>query len=250
MASLLSPSASLLGRDRLHLAYPSASPRRAGLHRLQPIKAFSSADPPKETPAKTTTEATKPPAPSPPKKPVYSMKKGQIVRVDKEKYLSSINVLVLAVFGDSTLACLSDSTLACLSDSTLVCHFLGLGSMRFCAHLISRSLHVKKGFDLKWLNISKEVYLRANATSGVAQVAWVGIPTAPAWLPTYMLIKVLVSGIATEHLCLFKESTVRRNSIMREYDLGGDLASCINGNKKWKNFAKVPAVVLVAFNGW
>lgn len=26
---------------------------------------------------------------------------------------------------------------------------------------------------------------------------------------------------------------------MREYDLGGDLASCINGNKKWKNFAKV-----------
>ncbi|XP_042376201.1 NAD(P)H-quinone oxidoreductase subunit O, chloroplastic-like isoform X1 [Zingiber officinale] len=93
MASLLSPSAPLLGRDRLHLAYPSASSRRAGLHRLQPIKAFSSADPPKETPAKTTTEATKPPAPSPPKKPVYSMKKGQIVRVDKEKYLSSINYL-------------------------------------------------------------------------------------------------------------------------------------------------------------
>ncbi|XVE86533.1 hypothetical protein DITRI_Ditri18aG0041100 [Diplodiscus trichospermus] len=27
-----------------------------------------------------------------PKKPVYSMKKGQIVRVDKDKYLNSINV--------------------------------------------------------------------------------------------------------------------------------------------------------------
>ncbi|XP_074580059.1 NAD(P)H-quinone oxidoreductase subunit O, chloroplastic isoform X3 [Curcuma longa] len=93
MSSLLSPSAPLLGRRRLDLAYPSASPRRGGLHCPQPIKALSSADPPKETPVKTTTEATQPPAPSPPKRPVYSMKKGQIVRVDKEKYLSSINYL-------------------------------------------------------------------------------------------------------------------------------------------------------------
>ncbi|TKY73832.1 NAD(P)H-quinone oxidoreductase subunit O [Spatholobus suberectus] len=32
-------------------------------------------------------------APRIPKKPVYSMKKGQIVRVDKEKYLNSVNYL-------------------------------------------------------------------------------------------------------------------------------------------------------------
>ncbi|XP_074580058.1 NAD(P)H-quinone oxidoreductase subunit O, chloroplastic isoform X2 [Curcuma longa] len=125
MSSLLSPSAPLLGRRRLDLAYPSASPRRGGLHCPQPIKALSSADPPKETPVKTTTEATQPPAPSPPKRPVYSMKKGQIVRVDKEKYLSSINVLDLRIF----------------------------------------------------------------ETGEYALIAWVGIPTAPAWLPTYMLIK-------------------------------------------------------------
>uniref|UniRef100_A0A2P2KC02 Uncharacterized protein MANES_13G087100 n=1 Tax=Rhizophora mucronata TaxID=61149 RepID=A0A2P2KC02_RHIMU len=31
---------------------------------------------------------------SKPKRPVYSMKKGQIVRVDKEKYLNSINVSI------------------------------------------------------------------------------------------------------------------------------------------------------------
>ncbi|KAK1299767.1 hypothetical protein QJS10_CPB13g01028 [Acorus calamus] len=33
------------------------------------------------------------PPPPKPKKPVYSLKKGQIVRVDKEKYLNSINYL-------------------------------------------------------------------------------------------------------------------------------------------------------------
>ncbi|XP_025884056.1 NAD(P)H-quinone oxidoreductase subunit O, chloroplastic isoform X4 [Solanum lycopersicum] len=38
------------------------------------------------TSSSTTATATKP------KKPVYSMKKGQIVRVEKEKYLNSINV--------------------------------------------------------------------------------------------------------------------------------------------------------------
>ncbi|GAU19600.1 hypothetical protein TSUD_304130 [Trifolium subterraneum] len=60
----------------------------------------------------TTAAKSSPAAPKTlPKKPVYSLKKGQIVRVDKEKYLNSINI------------------------------------------------------------------------------AWVGVPTAPAWLPTYMLIK-------------------------------------------------------------
>ncbi|KAK9134621.1 hypothetical protein Syun_013951 [Stephania yunnanensis] len=34
-----------------------------------------------------------------PKKPIYSMKKGQIVRVDKEKYLNSINVILRVLVG-------------------------------------------------------------------------------------------------------------------------------------------------------
>ncbi|KAK1310299.1 hypothetical protein QJS10_CPA08g01004 [Acorus calamus] len=64
-------------------------------------------------------------APPKPKKPVYSLKKGQIVRVEKEKYLDSVNVLDVRIF----------------------------------------------------------------ETGEYALIAWVGIPTAPAWLPTDMLIK-------------------------------------------------------------
>ncbi|CAO1943131.1 unnamed protein product [Urochloa humidicola] len=67
------------------------------------------------------------------KKPVYSMKKGQIVRVDKEKYLNSIN-------------------------------YLSVGHPPFY-----------KGLD----------YIYQDR----GEIAWVGIPTPPAWLPTYMLIK-------------------------------------------------------------
>ncbi|TVU36949.1 hypothetical protein EJB05_18906 [Eragrostis curvula] len=67
------------------------------------------------------------------KKPVFSMKKGQIVRVDKEKYLNSIN-------------------------------YLSVGHPPFF-----------KGLD----------YIYQDR----GEIAWVGIPTPPAWLPTYMLIK-------------------------------------------------------------
>ncbi|ESQ27663.1 hypothetical protein EUTSA_v10019178mg [Eutrema salsugineum] len=52
----------------------------------------------KSTQAKSEGEASSASAPTKtpktlPKKPVYSMKKGQIVRVEKEKYLNSINYL-------------------------------------------------------------------------------------------------------------------------------------------------------------
>ncbi|KAD7477864.1 hypothetical protein E3N88_01000 [Mikania micrantha] len=53
---------------------------------IKAVKSTESAEPP---PAATETPA----ASKPPKKPVFSMKKGQIVRVDKEKYQNSINYL-------------------------------------------------------------------------------------------------------------------------------------------------------------
>nr|GLL19683.1 NAD(P)H-quinone oxidoreductase subunit O, chloroplastic [Ipomoea trifida] len=68
------------------------------------VKAEESSQPP-QTPKKVAASAAEtkpeaaassdapPPPPPKPKKPVYSMKKGQIVRVDKEKYLNSINYL-------------------------------------------------------------------------------------------------------------------------------------------------------------
>ncbi|PIA41748.1 hypothetical protein AQUCO_02200287v1 [Aquilegia coerulea] len=77
---------------------------------------------------KTQSVATKRPL-----KPVYSMKKGQIVRVDKEKYLNSIN-------------------------------YLSVGHPPYY-----------KGLD----------YIYEDR----GEIAWVGIPTSPAWLPTDMLIK-------------------------------------------------------------
>ncbi|KAG8383828.1 hypothetical protein BUALT_Bualt04G0054400 [Buddleja alternifolia] len=111
----------------------SQNPRKVSI-RLPVIKAVKSSEQPAQNEkvaeakvqeasssnAQPTTKA----APKP-KKPVYSMKKGQIVRVDKEKYLNSINVLDLRIF----------------------------------------------------------------ETGECALIAWVGVPTAPAWLPTDMLIK-------------------------------------------------------------
>ncbi|OWM76376.1 NAD(P)H-quinone oxidoreductase subunit O, chloroplastic [Punica granatum] len=83
----------------------------------------------------------------PPKKPVYSMKKGQIVRVDKEKYLNSIN-------------------------------YLSVGHPPYY-----------KGLDYIYEDRGEVLDLRIFETGEYALVAWVGIPTAPAWLPTDMLIK-------------------------------------------------------------
>nr|ACJ85995.1 unknown [Medicago truncatula]AFK48676.1 unknown [Medicago truncatula] len=82
-----------------------------------------------------------------PKKPVYSMKKGQIVRVDKEKYLNSIN-------------------------------YLSVGHPPYY-----------KGLDYIYEDRGEVLDMRIFETGEHALVAWVGVPTAPAWLPTYMLIK-------------------------------------------------------------
>lgn len=93
-----------------------------------------------------------PPPPAAPKKilkkkPVYSMKKGQIVRVDKEKYLNSIN-------------------------------YLSVGHPPFY-----------KGLDYIYQDRGEVLDIRNFETGEYALIAWVGIPTPPAWLPTYMLIK-------------------------------------------------------------
>ncbi|KAG7659599.1 NAD(P)H-quinone oxidoreductase subunit O [Arabidopsis suecica] len=93
------------------------------------------------SPAATKTPKTLP------KKPVYSMKKGQIVRVEKEKYLNSIN-------------------------------YLSVGHPPFY-----------KGLDYIYEDRGEVLDLRVFETGEYALVGWVGIPTAPAWLPTDMLIK-------------------------------------------------------------
>ncbi|KAI8030139.1 hypothetical protein LOK49_LG01G01977 [Camellia lanceoleosa] len=81
------------------------------------------------------------------KKPQYSMKKGQIVRVDKDKYLNSIN-------------------------------YLSVGHPPYY-----------KGLDYIYEDRGEVLDLRIFETGEYALIAWVGIPTAPAWLPTDMLIK-------------------------------------------------------------
>lgn len=82
-----------------------------------------------------------------PQKPVYSMKKGQIVRVDKDKYLNSIN-------------------------------YLSVGHPPYY-----------KGLDYIYEDRGEVLDIRIFETGEYALIAWVGIPTSPAWLPTEMLIK-------------------------------------------------------------
>ncbi|CAN4114501.1 unnamed protein product [Withania somnifera] len=94
-----------------------------------------------EATSSTTATATKP------KKPVYSMKKGQIVRVDKEKYLNSIN-------------------------------YLSVDHPPYY-----------KGLDYIYEDRGEVLDIRIFETGEYALIGWVGIPTAPAWLPTEMLIK-------------------------------------------------------------
>ncbi|KAH8502646.1 hypothetical protein H0E87_014084 [Populus deltoides] len=71
--------------------------RRNHLH-IPSIRAVKSTEPEKEKATKTeepSTNAQPSTSTAAPKskKPIYSMKKGQIVRVDKEKYLNSVNYL-------------------------------------------------------------------------------------------------------------------------------------------------------------
>uniref|UniRef100_A0A0F7GZE8 NADH dehydrogenase-like complex O n=1 Tax=Pelargonium hortorum TaxID=4031 RepID=A0A0F7GZE8_PELHO len=100
-----------------------------------------------EAAAEKAEAADSPAAAAKPKKPVYSMKKGQIVRVDKEKYLNSVN-------------------------------YLSVGHPPYY-----------KGLDYIYEDRGEILDLRIFDTGEYALVAWVGIPTAPAWLPTDMLIE-------------------------------------------------------------
>ncbi|KAJ7558096.1 hypothetical protein O6H91_04G024800 [Diphasiastrum complanatum] len=81
------------------------------------------------------------------KKPEYSLSKGQIVRVDKEKYLNSIN-------------------------------YLSVGHPPYY-----------KGLDYIYEDRGEVLDIRIFETGEYALIAWAGIPTSPAWLPTSMLIK-------------------------------------------------------------
>ncbi|CAM6042551.1 unnamed protein product [Sphagnum compactum] len=80
-----------------------------------------------------------------PKKPTLT--KGQIVRVDKEKYLNSIE-------------------------------YLSVGHPTYF-----------KGLDYIYEDRGEVLDIRFFDHGEYALLAWAGIPTAPAWLPTYMLIK-------------------------------------------------------------
>ncbi|EMS54216.1 hypothetical protein TRIUR3_24045 [Triticum urartu] len=88
-----------------------------------------------------------------------TMKKGQIVRVEKEKYLNSIN-------------------------------YLSVGHPPFYKGL--DYIYEDRGeainfADPRLYNISTAGFSLLIAK--LSSIAWVGIPTPPAWLPTYMLIK-------------------------------------------------------------
>ncbi|KAJ3683243.1 hypothetical protein LUZ60_013470 [Juncus effusus] len=110
---------------------------RAGSVRTKAESSGTSAEPAKDKPVTRTL----------PKKPVYSMKKGQIVRVDKEKYLNSVN-------------------------------YLSVGHPPYY-----------KGLDYIYEDRGEVLDIRIFETGEYALIAWVGIPTPPAWLPTDMLFK-------------------------------------------------------------
>ncbi|XP_042493866.1 NAD(P)H-quinone oxidoreductase subunit O, chloroplastic [Macadamia integrifolia] len=109
--------------------------------------AKTSEEPSKSQSSTTTTTTAKTTTNKLPKKPVYSMKKGQIVRVEKEKYLNSVN-------------------------------YLSVGHPPYF-----------KGLDYIYEDRGEVLDIRIFETGEYALIAWVGIPTAPAWLPTDMLIK-------------------------------------------------------------
>ncbi|XP_022132588.1 NAD(P)H-quinone oxidoreductase subunit O, chloroplastic [Momordica charantia] len=143
-------SASLSHSSFSCLTHFSQNFRRNPLH-FHPIRAVKSTEPEqKASEAKTqepSSSSSTAASPKPPKKPVYSMKKGQIVRVDKEKYLNSVN-------------------------------YLSVGHPPYF-----------KGLDYIYEDRGEVLDIRIFETGEYALIAWVGVPTAPAWLPTDMLIK-------------------------------------------------------------
>ncbi|KAK6924254.1 NAD(P)H-quinone oxidoreductase subunit O [Dillenia turbinata] len=142
-------SATFSHKSFWHLSPTPQAQRRHHPLRL-PIICANAAEPEKQSETTSQEPSNSQPSPTPPpkpKRPVYSMKKGQIVRVDKEKYLNSIN-------------------------------YLSVGHPPYY-----------KGLDYIYEDRGEVLDLRIFETGEYALIAWVGIPTAPAWLPTYMLIK-------------------------------------------------------------
>ncbi|KAH0469762.1 hypothetical protein IEQ34_001320 [Dendrobium chrysotoxum] len=155
MASLLS-SATVLSSDSLPRLL-SAPPKTLTRNPSSCIRATASSEPDKEkvSNAQDSTELNTSSKPAVrPKKPQYSMQKGQIVRVDKEKYLSSVN-------------------------------YLSVGHPPYY-----------KGLDYIYEDRGEVLDIRIFETGEYALIAWIGIPTAPAWLPTSMLIKLLFKSTA------------------------------------------------------
>ncbi|KAM2004976.1 hypothetical protein FF1_000068 [Malus domestica] len=143
--SCLSPFPRTLGRNPtrlLSIKAVKATETEANNNNTEKPSSSSNAQP--STATATATAASKPP---PKKKPVYSMKKGQIVRVEKDKYLNSVN-------------------------------YLSVGHPPYY-----------KGLDYIYEDRGEILDLRIFETGEYALVAWVGVPTAPAWLPTDMLIR-------------------------------------------------------------
>uniref|UniRef100_A0A0F7CYV9 NADH dehydrogenase-like complex O n=1 Tax=Geranium maderense TaxID=28964 RepID=A0A0F7CYV9_9ROSI len=129
-------------------SFAHTATRRNPLHSSSVRVVRATAEPEKADLAAESAAAKPAPTAAPrPKKPVYSMKKGQIVRVDKEKYLNSIN-------------------------------YLSVGHPTYY-----------KGLDYIYEDRGEILDLRIFETGEYALIAWVGVPTAPAWLPTDMLIE-------------------------------------------------------------
>uniref|UniRef100_A0A0F7GZD6 NADH dehydrogenase-like complex O n=1 Tax=Habenaria pantlingiana TaxID=1498489 RepID=A0A0F7GZD6_9ASPA len=148
MASLLSAAASIFPESfqRLYSGPLKALARNPS----SSIRALASTESEKEKILNfqvSSEPSTSSDPPLRPKKPQYSMKKGQIVRVDKEKYLNSIN-------------------------------YLSVGHPPYY-----------KGLDYIYEDRGEVLDIRIFETGEYALIAWVGIPTAPAWMPTEMLIK-------------------------------------------------------------
>ncbi|MQL92999.1 hypothetical protein Taro_025640 [Colocasia esculenta] len=211
MASLTFFSSTALSAHASNLTSPVLHSAATEQRRCSPrIRCAAAADGGKEgaAPAQAAAEAA-PAAETPlrPKKPVYSMKKGQIVRVEKEKYLNSIN-------------------------------YLSVGHPPYY-----------KGLDYIYEDRGEVLDIRIFETGEHALIAWVGIPTSPAWLPTDMLIKHfkrwqqrmkvwftmvgLISLIESDPPVLdekdpdsakkveeWKEKDSQRSLIMKEYDSG------------------------------
>lgn len=137
------PRTSFRNRLSFDRSFQRASPQRL----FHCVAEDASEDPP-PAPKPAAKPAAKPaPKNVLPKRPTFTMKKGQIVRVDKEKYLNSIE-------------------------------YYAVNHPKFY-----------KGIDYIYEDRGEVLDLRNFEAGEYALLSWAGIPSAPAWLPTYMLIE-------------------------------------------------------------